>query len=53
MIATSIPNGFTSTDSMSCPFKSNANARVVPQEGQGNPVAFLMIQTRNISFSDL
>jgi hypothetical protein len=27
------------------PLKSSCTARVVPQEGQGNPVTFLIMQT--------
>jgi hypothetical protein len=33
-IATTIPNGFRSNDSMIFPSKSKVTARVVPQDGQ-------------------
>jgi hypothetical protein len=43
--ATIIPNGFIMTESMILPCKSNETDRVVPQEGQGYPVTFLIIHT--------
>ncbi len=50
MPATSKPKGFSSIDSLILPSVSNKTARVVPQDGQGYPVTFLMIHTRTVSF---
>ena len=49
-IASSIPKGFSSSDAIIFPSKSNETARVAPQEGQEYPVTFLIKQTRNVSF---
>lgn len=39
-----IPKGFINSDSTISPLSNKTTARVEPQEGQGTPVTFLIIQ---------
>ena len=48
---TSIPKGLIASDSTILPSKSKVIALVVPHDGQGIPVTFLIIHTRKDSFS--
>jgi hypothetical protein len=51
--ATTIPKGFSNSESISFPLSIIKIARVVPQDGQGTVVTFLMMQKLVPSFCSL